>query len=105
MPEFVNYHKRDVQLPHGCKDLVDLLNLQAPTAAPEGVPLCSGGLKEVPENVARLLNSPQGCNGLIIRTAEGTLGLFYHNRQEPLELQVRVPWTEPARVKAMREFS
>ena len=104
MSEFVNYHKRDVQLPLGCKDLVDVLNLQAPFEAPSKVLLFSGGLAEVPENVARLLNSPRVSNGLLIRTDKGTLCLLYRNGQDSLELQIRVPWTEPERVKAVREF-
>lgn len=104
MSEFVNYHKRDVQLPYGCKDLVDVLNLQAPAEASPTVLLFSGGLKEVPENVARLLNSSRLSNGLLIRTDKGALGLFYRTRQGPLELQIRVPWMEPERVKAVREF-
>ena len=103
MSEFVNYHKRDVQLPLGCKDLVDVLNLQAPAEALSKVLLFSGGLTEVSENVVRLLNSPRVCNGLLIRTEKGTLCLLYRNGQDSLELQIRVPWNEPERVKAVRE--
>lgn len=104
MSEFVNYQKRDVQLPHGCKDLVDVLNLQTPAEPPQVVLLFSGGLTEVSENVARLLNSPRVSNGLLIRTDKGTLGLFYCARQGPVELQIRVPWMELDRVKSVREF-
>ena len=34
MNKFVNYGKRSITLPEGCKDLIDVLRLDKPTSGP-----------------------------------------------------------------------
>ena len=105
MSDFVNYHKRDVQLPSGCHDLIDVLNLQEPTVAPQRVRFFDGELAQIAGYVARLLSSPNLPNALCIRT-EALAGLWLHYRTKhgPLELQMTVRWTEVEKVQAVREL-
>lgn len=117
MSDFVNYQKRDVQLPHGCKDLLDVLNLQKATEAPESAfvatesvfrvssPSYSGELHHIPDHMARLLNSPKLPNALLIVTEQGCcFWLSYGSKEAPLELQLAVALKEVERVPAVREF-
>ena len=51
MNEFVNYGKRSITLPEGCKDLIDVLRLAKPTSGP-GAPE-PGSLADVEAHIAR----------------------------------------------------
>lgn len=54
MCDFVNYKKRDVSLPEGCKDLADVLNRKPP---PVDQKLTCGKLSEIAEYVTRVWES------------------------------------------------
>lgn len=103
--DFVNYHKRDVQLPHGCKDLVEVLNLQ-PSANPlEGKRLYSGKLRDLPDYVTRLASSPKPSNSLVVVSRKlAGVHLFYRTKGGPLELHLTVRWHEFDQVKIIRMF-
>ena len=104
MSEFVNYHKRDVQLPHGCKDLLDVLNLQSPATPPHPGRHCSGKLHDLADHVTRLISSPRPSNGLLIMSKRGAVQLFYRTKEGPLELHLNVPWQKTDSVKGIRAF-
>jgi hypothetical protein len=55
VPDFVDYNKRDVSLPPGCKDLIDLLKPGLLSAAKDLVDIAKSGL---PPNVKDLINLP-----------------------------------------------
>ena len=74
MSEFVNYNKRDVTLPPGCKDLIDVLRLgEASPPKRGGVTrggMTIGRLSEVPQHIARLLKSRSAVSMLSIGFVE-----------------------------------
>lgn len=113
MSGFVNYNKRDVQLPTGCKDLIDVLNLQGAKPAPEigfqasvvSTPNFSGELSDIPRHVARLLSSRKVPNALFLVTENHSgVWVFYSTKQGPFELQFAVRCEEVKRLEAAREF-
>jgi hypothetical protein len=64
MNEFVNYGKRSITLPEGCKDLIDVLRLDKPTSGPDpGEP---GGLADVEAHIARQLQAAAKFSILLI---------------------------------------
>lgn len=113
MSEFVNYSNRDVQLPPGCKDLMDVLNLQKATEAPTiaftatesaaSSQSYSGELHQIPDHIARLLSSPKLPNALLIVTHQSCcFWLIYSRKGAPLGLQGA--FKEAERLRAVRKF-
>ena len=85
MNRFVNYGKRSITLPEGCKDLVDVLRLDKPTSGP-GAPE-PGSLADVEAHIARQLQAAAEASILVILWGDavnvihvvrtkGTLDLF-----------------------------
>ena len=84
MNKFVNYGKRSITLPEGCKDLTDVLRLDRPTSGPDaGEP---GSLADVEAHIARQLQAAakfsallifwgHGVNHIQVVLIEGTLSL------------------------------
>jgi len=99
MNEFVNYGKRSITLPEGCKDLIDVLRLDKPTSGPDtGEP---GSLADVEAHIARQLQAAAKASILVILWGDavniiqvvlikGTLNLFACMKAEgPTEVAVR----------------
>ena len=105
LSDFVNYHKRDVQLPAGCKDLIELLDLQCPAQAPARLRLIEGELRYTARYMARLIRGATLPNRLDFWLEQNhDVGLSYLIGAGPLQLQMKVSWTEVDRVKLLREF-
>jgi 8-oxo-dGTP pyrophosphatase MutT (NUDIX family) len=64
MNKFVDYGKRSITLPEGCKDLIDVLRLDKPTSGP-GAPE-PGSLADVEAHVARQLQAAAEASILVI---------------------------------------
>jgi hypothetical protein len=60
MSEFVNYQKRGIELPLGCKDLIDVL------PPPREARIPAEGLAHIERYLSRLLQSPTGCRSVWI---------------------------------------
>ena len=63
MNEFVNFSKRGVELPAGCKDLADVLSLSkkmagAPPSPPSEAIVPEEGLEHISNYMSRLIQSP-----------------------------------------------
>jgi len=65
MNPFVNYQQRGIELPPGCKDLIDTLRTQK-TVGPAATRIPAGGLQDIPNYVARLLQSKARGRHLVI---------------------------------------
>lgn len=102
--DFVNYHKRDVQLPPGCKDLVDVLSLQPRPRLPEPSHVFRGKLRDLARHVTRLMSSLNSFNSLLIVTKRGAVRLFYRRQEGPVELHIGLGWAQIDHVMAIRAF-
>ncbi len=99
MNEFVNYGKRSVSLPGGCKDLAEVLRLRRPTSEP--VPLERCRLPEIESYILRQLQAAPKTSNLLILCGEaadniqvalidGVLNVFaIMNADTPREAAVR----------------
>src|ERR1051326_7717665 len=67
MNEFVNFGKRSVELPSGCKDLIDVLQQAKRHPAPSTLTVCSAeGLTDVAKHLPRLLELGAKSKHLVI---------------------------------------
>ena len=64
MNEFVNYGKRSITLPEGCKDLIDVLRLDKPASGPARAE--PGSLADVEAHIARQLQAAAKFSALLI---------------------------------------
>jgi len=64
MNRFVNYGKRSITLPEGCKDLIDVLRLDKPTSGPARAE--PGSLADVEAHIARQLQAAAKFSNLVI---------------------------------------
>ncbi|MEI7935246.1 MAG: hypothetical protein WCK27_01035 [Verrucomicrobiota bacterium] len=64
MNKFVNYGKRSITLPEGCKDLIDVLRLDEPAAGPTRAE--PGSLADVEAHIARQLQAAAKFSALLI---------------------------------------
>ena len=101
MSEFVNYHKRGIELPPGCKDLADVLR-QRPGVTRGSKTL--GRLSDVPRYVSMLVNSSSEQFTLMIGTADERLSIvLYRSESEGVSALVLVS-SDAEREKGIREF-
>jgi hypothetical protein len=89
MDEFVNYKKRDINLPYGCKDLHDVLRfMPARTIVRRGESV-TGALSEIGKFVAMVLESRAKTIMLWVRSPEDELSVFIgHLRGNPVRTTV-----------------
>jgi hypothetical protein len=96
MDEFVNYKKRDISLPHGCKDLHDVLKIhQAPVVTQRTIvkrdESVTGALSEIGKFVAMVLESRADSIILGVNPPEDRLSVFIgHVEGDPVQLTVHV---------------
>jgi hypothetical protein len=64
MNKFVNYGKRSITLPEGCKDLIDVLRLDKPASGPARAE--PGSLTDVEAHIARQLQAAAKISFLLI---------------------------------------
>jgi hypothetical protein len=97
MSEFVNYHKRGIELPPGCKDLIDVL---AVTRGSQSL----GRLSDVPRHVSMLVNSSSEQFTLMIGTTDERLSIVL-DRSKSKEVSALVLVGSGAEhEKGIREF-
>jgi hypothetical protein len=115
MSKFVNYNKRTVKLPLGCKDLSDVLklrhrrkNLGTPIVAQQSSPpheeSFPGTIAEIEKHVVRVFQSNAQSNALTISpsNSETAVGLY---RVEGEDIAALVSFLNNSRqVQAMRTF-
>jgi hypothetical protein len=70
MNKFVNYGKRSISLPEGCKDLVDVLRLDKPASGPARAE--PGSLADVEAHIARQLQAAAKFGALLILWGHAT---------------------------------
>ncbi len=117
MARFVNYQKRGVELPPGCKDLIDVLKGNAKAKAPGAfagnwVPLPkpdlypSGGIAQIERYVIRILVSAAKFAGLAISSLDEqvVLGLYRHPDEKAFDLMLFVLRKDEELVQSIREF-
>lgn len=93
MSEFVDYTKRGVTLPNGCKDLADVLALGQPQASAPKAPgpleelpkvthgqRSTGGVAQVERHLSRLFESRSELSTLMISSAAEELTLMFYLR-------------------------
>jgi hypothetical protein len=120
MSEFVNYNKRDVQLPLGCKDLMDVLSLPAKqgrlwtglvaadstskNVAFTPPPIETGTVRDLGKKICQLLAMPATSRVLGIFTPGSSLYLGCRTDHAPFELLLALSREDNAREQAIRNF-
>ena len=117
MDGFVDYRKRDVQLPPGCKDLIDVLN-RARKIAPECLGSISewlppgaqperighGGLGSIRNYVTWLLTAAVKPSFLVIHAGAFPFHLFCETEAGPLALFLAIPEGDSERERPILSF-
>ena len=118
MNGFVDYNNRSVQLPPGCKDLIDVLNLTRARRIPrdcdpasEWLPagaqaecVKTGGLGNIEVGLTRLLTAQLKPSFLVIRAGAVPLHLLCETEAGPLDLYVALQGSDSEQEKAIRAF-
>jgi len=117
MSEFVNYQKRGIELPPGCKDLIDVLRLPSSTEGStpamswqRSVPVdvqAVGRLSNVPAYVSMVVNSPSEQFLLMIGTTDKRLSVMLCRRESTGVLALILVGSvrsNAEREKGIREF-
>src|SRR5215469_850216 len=102
MSEFVNFWKRDIELPPGCKDLIDVLRQPKFLHAPpfrhieQSFPSSScGRLEDITGYLVRLLKTKSPMAVLLILVERFALQVFFTSTGGPFEVLLVVD-EEPA---------
>jgi hypothetical protein len=103
MSQFVNYGKRGVDLPAGCKNLVDLIR-RAEEELPPAIPMATKGLEHLERYVSRLLSAPGDYYIVCILGFDLETGVFLERRKDVLSVVVVVRTKCPAKERAVREI-
>jgi hypothetical protein len=114
MSQFIDYKKRSVTLPPGCKDLIDLLRPPRPpksgaVASREEKPTVTrgesfnGGFSEIRKSVAKVVESKSEVISLLMSTPDEQLTVGVARQGNTVEAFVIVPHGED-REKALRAF-
>jgi hypothetical protein len=110
--DFVNYNSRDVELPPGCKNLIDVLK-QAPTESPRYPKLPSGAqpeqmqvgkIDELEDDMTWLISESIKPSFLAILVPGFPLELRCETDAGPLHLYLAVPSGELRRAERVRAF-
>ncbi len=117
MARFVNYQKRGVELPPGCKDLIDVLKGKWKAKADnvfagkwEAVPkpdlFPSGGIGQIERYVTRILVSPAKFAALIMSSLDKQVvtGLYRHPCADTFDVVLFVRRNDEALEQAIRGF-
>ena len=117
MARFVNYQKRGIELPPGCKDLIDVLKGKAKAKAPdtftgkcEPVPKSdlfpSGGIAQIERYVMRLLVSSAKFAALTVSSLDVQVvaGLYRHPDENAFDLMLFVLRKDKELEQSIREF-
>ncbi len=102
MSQFVNYSNRGVELPQGCKDLIDLLRSD-PEDLPATVRRTTEGLDQLDNYVSRLLSSPSHYCVLSILGFDLETGVFLERCKGVLTVIVVIKTASGAKEQAVRE--
>ena len=102
MSQFVNYSKRGVELPPGCKDLIDLLSRDK-DQLPDVVRKKTEGLRQLDDYVAGLLSSPAEYRLLSILGFGVEAGVFLEYSKGALSAIVVIKTADSAEEHAVRE--
>jgi hypothetical protein len=117
MVRFVNYRKRGVELPPGCKDLIDVLKGKAkakasgafagkwePVPKPDLFP--SGGIAQIERYVTRILVSAAKFAALIVSSLDErvVIGLYRHPDENAFDLMLFVLRKDKELEQSIREF-
>jgi hypothetical protein len=103
MSDFVNYGKRGVDLPAGCKNLVDLIR-RADKESPPAIPMATKGLVHLEHYVSRLRNAPGDYYIVCILGFDLETGVFLERRKVALSAVVVIKIKYPAKERAVREL-
>ena len=117
MARFVNYQKRGIELPPGCKDLIDVLKGKAkakvpgafagkwgPVPKPDLFP--SGGIAQIERYVVRVLASAVKFAALTISSLDEQVvaGLYRHPDENAFDLMLFVLRKDKELEQSIREF-
>lgn len=81
MNEFVNFQKRDVALPPGCKDIIDVLNYNKDLiyfSPPKKAKAPTEGLLDIEQYLSRMLQSPAQRRSLTIYSVQAASKVRLH---------------------------
>jgi hypothetical protein len=117
MTRFVKYQKRGVQLPPGCKDLIDVLKGKAKAKIPgaftgewEPVPkpdlFPSGGVAQIERYVVRILVSAAKFTALTVSSLDQqvVVGLYRHPDENAFDLMLLVLRRDKELEQSIRDF-
>jgi hypothetical protein len=115
MAQFVNYHKRSIELPQGCKDLIDVLEPSRRSAANKseaGRPLPqirdehfrTDGLSQVGRQVAMLESSSAELFALMIVIRDDRPPLTVYRKQRTNQAVLVLVAEDADRERAIRAF-
>src|SRR6266567_6742645 len=102
MSQFVNYSHRGVELPQGCKDLIDLLR-NDPEDLPATIRRTTEGVDQLDNYVSRLLSSPSHYCVLSILDFDLETGVFLERCKGVLTVIVVIKTASGAKEQAVRE--
>jgi hypothetical protein len=110
MSKFVNYNKRSITLPPGCKDLIDLLREERPSylpsaaADPEAQESGTIAVAKVEMYVTRCFCSEARLSVLMLSLPDESLGLAFTRLEGELTHACASFTEDPHRDRLMREF-
>jgi hypothetical protein len=104
MADFVNYKKRSVTLPSGCKNLNDVLQAEAVSAEVQYKRTFAGGIEDVEEQITMVYESPAQSFTFAISGPDRKLKLGMHRMgSDAIRAYVEVPSGSELE-KAVRSF-
>jgi hypothetical protein len=117
MARFINYQKRGVELPPGCKDLIDVLKRKPKAEGPgafggqwEPMPRAdlfpSGGIAQIERYVIRILLSVARFTALIVSSLDEqvVLGLYRHPDENAFDVMLFVLRKDEELEQSIRKF-
>jgi hypothetical protein len=117
MARFVNYQKRGVELPPGCKDLIDVLKGKRKAKKPGGLAgtwkpapesdlFPSGGIGQIERYVTRILVSSAKFGTLTVSSLDGQvmLWLYRDSDESAFDVMLFAPRKEVKLARSIREF-
>jgi len=102
--QFINYQKRGVELPEGCKDLIDVLKLANQESLPEPDRTLVEGLADIEGYLSRMLASPAKSKFLAIFCFDPKPRTMLHflSFGGVIHASLSVACTDPDRERAVR---